>query len=179
MTAPRQTRITQELPAPEALSEAADFIDAALQREASWERADALNAHDDGLRYYGSSVGAVRGTVRDAGRKFRGMEHDDITLLSSELWGPSVFERRLAAVVLLQSNVRLLRNTDLTRIEGFLRNSNEALADPLAADVVTPLLAALTGQERLRAETVVDRWARDEDPMLRRAARSVQQSLGV
>ena len=156
------------------MREAADFIDAALQREASWERADALNELDDGLRYYGASVGAVRGTVRDALRKYRDMTHDDVTFLSTELWSVAVFERRLAAVVLLQTSVGLLRNTDLTRIEGFLRSSRvEALVDPLAADVVVPLVAALSGQDRLRADAVVDRWAKDDAPMLRRAAEHV------
>lgn len=153
------------------MSEAADFIDAALQREASWERADALNALDDGLRYYGASVGAVRGTVRDALRKFRHLTHDDVTFLSSELWSVAVFERRLAAVVLLQSRVSLLKNTDLTRIEGFLRSARTAaLADPLATDVVGPLISFLEGQERVRAAAVLERWAMDDDPMLRRAA---------
>lgn len=161
------------------MSEAAEFIDAALQREASWERADALNSLDDGLRYYGASVGAIRGTVRDARRKFRHSTHDEVVFLSSELWGDSpVFERRLAAVVLLQSSVALLRNTDLTRIEGFLRSSRtELLADPLAADVVGPLIARLSGHDRLKAITVVDRWAQDQEPMLRRAAEVVRQSL--
>lgn len=158
------------------MSEAADFIDAALQREASWERADALNALDDGLTYYGSSVGAVRGTVRDALRRYRHLTHDEITFLSSELWDAAVFERRLAAVVLLQYNVRLLSNSDLTRIEGFLRSSGlESLADPLAADVVSPLVTALTGSDRLKADAVIRRWAKDGNPMLRRAAEHVQR----
>lgn len=153
------------------MTEAAEFIDAALQREASWERADALNALDDGLHYYGASVGAVRGTVRDAIRKYRGLTHDDVTSLSSELWDIPVYERRLAAVVLLQSNVRLLANSDLTRIEGFLRGAVvEALADPLAVDVVGPLISRLTGRDRMRAESVLDRWADEPEPLLRRAA---------
>lgn len=161
------------------MSEAADFIDAALQREASWERAEALNSLEDGFFYYGASVGAVRGAVRDARRKFRHLTHDEVAFLSSELWGNSpVFERRLAAVVLLQSSVPMLRNTDLTRIEGFLRESRtESLAAPLAADVVRPLVARLTGQERMKALAVVGRWAQDQEPMLRRAAEVVRQSL--
>ncbi len=153
------------------MSEPADFIDAALQREASWERAEGMNALDDGLRYYGASVGAVRGAVRDALRKYRNLTHDDVTFLSSELWDIPVFERRLAAVVLLQSNVRMLLNTDLTRLEGFLRTARvEALVDPLVADVVRPLLGSLPGQERARADAVVERWTGEEEPLLRRAA---------
>ncbi|MGM0930797.1 MAG: DNA alkylation repair protein [Actinomycetota bacterium] len=153
------------------MSEAAEFIDFTLQREANEERARAEKDPVDGLRYYGASVGAVRGTVRDAGRKFRPLSHDQVTALSSELWTQPVFELRLAAVVLLQSNQRLLRNSDLTRIEGFLRDARTAaLVDPLAVDVVGPLLQGLTDQSRARAESILDRWARDPDPWLRRAA---------
>ncbi|HXF01674.1 MAG TPA: DNA alkylation repair protein [Arthrobacter sp.] len=153
------------------MSEAAEFIDFTLQREATEERALAEKDSGDGLRYYGASVGAVRGTVRDAGRKFRPLSHDQVTDLSSELWARPVFELRLAAVVLLQSNQRLLRNSDLTRIEGFLRDARTAaLVDPLAVDVVGPLIDGLTDQSRVRAESILDRWAREPDPWLRRAA---------
>lgn len=153
------------------MSEAAEFIDFTLQREASEERARAAKGSADGLRYYGASIGAVRGTVRDAGRKFRPLSHDQVTSLSSELWKRPVFELRLAAVVLLQSHQRLLRNSDLTRIEGFLRDARTAaLVDPLAVDVVGPLIHGLTDGSRARAESILDRWAREPDPWLRRAA---------
>jgi hypothetical protein len=153
------------------VSEAAQFIDAALQREASWERADALNALDDGLRYYGASVGAVRGTVRDAGRKFRGLDRKAVLYLSAELWFEPVFERRLAAVVLLQTHGALLRHTDLARLERFVRDGHrDTLVDPVVVDVVGPLAARLTGAERAHAEEVLDRWAASADPWLRRAA---------
>ena len=153
------------------MSEAAEFIDFTLQREATEERALAERDPEEGLRYYGASVGAVRGTVRDAGRKFGPLSHAQVTAISSELWTRPVFELRLAAVVLLQSNQRLLRNSDLTRIEGFLRDSRTAaLVDPLAVDVVGPLIQGLTDQSRARAESILDRWAREPDPWLRRAA---------
>ena len=154
------------------MSEAGDFIDLALQRESSWSRAEEAAArHGGGRGYYGASVGAVRGTVRDALRRHPDLTHDGITALSSELWEVPVFERRLAAVVLLQSNVRLLTNTDLTRIEGFVRSARmAALVDPLAVDVVGPLIAGLDTSGRVRAGSVLDRWGRDPDGWLRRAA---------
>jgi 3-methyladenine DNA glycosylase AlkD len=154
------------------VSDAGDFIDAALAREGSWERAQEQQGRlGSGLRFYGASVGAVRGTVRDALRRYSGLTHDEITALSSELWHEAVFERRLAAVVLLQSNVKALRNTDLTRIEGFLREArSQALVDPLAIDVVGPLVEALDPAAASRAESVLDRWAQDQDAWLRRAA---------
>jgi hypothetical protein len=154
------------------VSAAAEFIDAALQREGDWYRAaDAKARLGSDLTFYGASVGAVRGTVRDARLRYRDLTHDDITALSSELWAEPVFERRLAAVVLLQSNVSLLDNSDLTRIEGFMRDAAlVALADPLARDVIRPLVAGLDGVARQRALAVIARWSRDENPWLRRAA---------
>ncbi|TFC99494.1 DNA alkylation repair protein [Cryobacterium sinapicolor] len=154
------------------MSEAGIFVDATLQAEGDPYRAAAEKERlGSDLRFYGASVGAVRGTIRDAGRRHPGLTHDEITALSSELWAMPVFERRLAAVVLLQSHVRVLGNTDLTRIEGFLRTAGlRELADPLAVDVVLPLTKRLDGPGRARAEAVLDRWAGDGDPWLRRAA---------
>ncbi len=154
------------------MSAAGEFVDEALRREGDGYRADdARSRLGSDLRFYGASVGAVRGTIRDAGRRYRGLAHDDITALSSELWSEPVFERRLAAVVLLQSNVALLRNSDLTRIEGFLRDARLAsLADPLAVDVVRPMLDRLDGTPLQRATAVLGRWSDDENEWLRRAA---------
>lgn len=154
------------------MSAAGQFVDDTLQREGSWYRAeDMRHRFGSGMRYYGASVGAVRGTVRDALRRHAGLAHDEITALSSELWEVPVYERRLAAVVLLQSKVELLTNSDLTRIEGFVREAHMVtLVDPLAVDVVGPLLERLAGQPRLRADAVLDRWAGDPDAWLRRAS---------
>lgn len=154
------------------VSDAAEFIDASLQREGSWSRAEAAQSRlGSALGFYGASVGAVRGTVRDAGRRHPGLSHDDITALSSELWAVPVFERRLAAVVLLQSNVRLLTNADLTRIEGFVRHARlRDLVDPLAVDVIGPMMEGLDVLGRVRADAVLDRWIREPDMWLRRAA---------
>lgn len=151
---------------------AVEFIDAALQYESTWERAeDHESRHGSGLEYYGASMGAVRGTVRDARRRFPDLTHDDVTALASELWGRPVLERRQAAIVLLQGTVPLLRASDLTRVEGFLRSALlPDLVDPLAIDVVGPLLLGLTGHDAMRARSVVERWAADDNAWLRRAA---------
>ena len=153
------------------MTDAAEFVDAALQRESSFERAAADSERVGGnLRFYGASVGAVRGAIRDASRRYRDLGHDAVTALSSELWEVPVFERRLAAVVLLQSNLGLLDNTDLTRIEGFVRSARlRELVDPLAVDVVGPMMEGLGARARARADAAIDRWASD-DEWLRRAA---------
>ena len=116
-------------------------------------------------------AGAIRGTVRDALRRHRGLGHDDITALASELWAEPVFDRRFAAIVLLQGQVQLLGGNDLTRIEGFLRDARiPELIEPLARDVVRPLLARLTDGEADRARRIVTRWATADAECLRAAA---------
>jgi hypothetical protein len=153
-------------------SPAAEFIDRTLRFEGSEFRAEAdAERIGGGLRFYGASVGAIRGTVRDAGRRHPGLTHDEVTALAAELWEDPVYERRLAAIVLLQGQVRMLRGNDLTRIEQFLRDARVGeLVDPLAADVVRPLLDRLEGAEAERARRIIERWATDPDAMLRRAA---------
>lgn len=165
------------------VSAAAEFIDRTLQNEGAWYRADDVGSRLGGvLASYGSSTGAVRGTVRDALRKFKDLDHDGIVMLASALWGRPkpgarpVFERRLAAVVLLQSRSGLLRHSDLTRIEGFLRTSETAeLAAPLVSDVVAPMLAGLRNRDRQRSDVVIARWARDPEDRLRHAAAALTQ----
>ena len=154
------------------MPEIADWIDAALQLEASPYRAATERERVGGaVDFYGASVGVVRGTVRDAGRRYPGLSHDDVTALASVLWRPRVFERRLAAVVLLQSRADQLIATDLTRIEGFVREGRmPELVDLLSVDVVGAMLRSLDRRARARAEVVLDRWARDPDVWLRRAA---------
>ncbi|HEY1155137.1 MAG TPA: DNA alkylation repair protein [Arthrobacter sp.] len=167
------------------VSAAVEFVDRTLQNEGAWYRADDVgNRLGWAMDSYGSSIGAVRGTVRDTLRKFKDLDHDATVMLASALWGQPrpgsrpVFERRLAAVVLLQSRVRLLRHSDLTRLEGFLRSAQAAdLAQPLLADVLVPLLSGLGERERQRASVVLARWRDDPDPQLQAAAAALENDL--
>ncbi|WP_165063179.1 DNA alkylation repair protein [Marisediminicola senii] len=154
------------------MTEPADFIDSRLEFEGDYYRAEAERVRlGIDLRFYGASVGAVRGTVRDSLLRYPALTRDDITALSTELWSEPVFERRLAAVVLLQTRVQQLDNSDLTRIEGFIRAArHRALVDPLATDVVGPLTEQLDGSRLDRAQTALLRWAGDPDEWVRRAA---------
>lgn len=153
-------------------SAAASFIDHTLRSEASeWRTWADGDASMGGLRVYGASVGAIRGTVRDALRRHRDLAHDEITALASELWATPVFERRLAAIVLLQTQVDTLTGNDLTRIEGFLREAGiPGLIEPLTLTVVQPLLDRLTGPEADRARRIVTRWSMSDAEGLRAAA---------
>lgn len=157
------------------MSEAADFIDLTLRNEGDWYRAqDSRERFGGYLDFYGASVGAVRGTVRDALRKFPGIDGDAAAALGSELWAVPVFERRLAAIVLLQTRIRSLDNSDLTRLEGFVRTAGSAsLVDPLTADVIRPLIDALDEPRRSRADAAVERWSREPNEWLQRAARAL------
>ena len=142
---------------------AADFIDRTLRAEGSEERASAEAARiGGGLRFYGASVGAVRGAVRDARRRHPELTHDEVAALASELWSEPVYERRLAAVVLLQGQVPTLLVSVFTRFEQMLRSAGvRELVDPLVAHVVRPLLERLEGADAVRARRIVDRWARE------------------
>jgi DNA alkylation repair enzyme len=151
------------------MSEAGDFIDAALQYEVSpYSYPD---SDGDGLRRYGTSVGAIRGTVRDALKRYPAMSHDRVMVLSSELWTLPVYERRSAAIVLMQARVDLLVAHDLTRIEGFIRSAGSiSLVDQLVADVLVPMLAGLDTASRARALVVIRRWSSEPDAALGAAA---------
>lgn len=153
-------------------NEACAGIDEALQYEASWQRAEEYRARfGDGIEYYGSSVGAIRATLRDTLRRYPELSHDEITALSSLLWDAPVYERRLAAVILLQTHLTVLVVSDLTRLEGFVRSSDPVeLADALARDVIRPLVGSLVGRDRTRADAVIARWSRGDDEILVRAA---------
>ncbi|WP_213813978.1 DNA alkylation repair protein [Glaciihabitans sp. dw_435] len=154
------------------MSDAGEFVDAALQREGDWYRADdARERLASSLSFYGASTGAVRGAIRDMERRYPALGHDEITALSSELWSLPVFERRQAAVVLLQSGLGMLRVSDLTRMEGFVRGAGlRDLVDPLATDVIGPLIDGLDRAAQTKARVVLDRWVHDPDVWLSRAA---------
>jgi hypothetical protein len=154
------------------VSDAGEFVDYTLQMESTWEKAAEASERLGGrLKVYGASVGAVRGTIRDTLKRYKNLDHDAVTALSSELWAEPVFERRQAAVVLLQSKVGILVNTDLTRIEGFIRRAGtRELVEPLAEDVVRPLMARLDGLAKERAERVWNAGPQIRIPELRHAA---------
>ncbi|MDQ1546733.1 MAG: hypothetical protein QOH69_1637 [Actinomycetota bacterium] len=157
------------------MSEAGEFIDAALQYEVS--PYSYPSDESDGLLRYGTSIGAIRGTIRDALKRYSGMSHDDITALSSELWSAAVFERRQAAIILLQAHVEILVANDLTRIEGFIRSAgSHALVDQLVADVVRPMLTQMDASTLARVQTVLERWATEPSATLSAVGRGLGAS---
>ena len=155
------------------MSDAGEFIDAALQYEVS--PYSYPTDEPDGLMRYGTSIGAIRGTIRDTLKHYPGMSHDEITALSSELWSAVVFERRQAAIVLLQTHVDMLVANDLTRIEGFIRSAgSDALVDELIAVVLRPMFDRMDAATLGRVQVVLRRWASDGDATLRSVALHLQ-----
>jgi 3-methyladenine DNA glycosylase AlkD len=143
-------------------------MDAALRAAARPERAEREKAYlKSTLVHYGVSVPATRALAVRSGK---GLDHDTLVAVASELWdepADPVHERRLLAAELLEARVDLLGAADLPLLERLLRESRTwALVDTLAPSVVGPL------SERFPAgvEPWLDRWAVDDDFWLRRAA---------
>jgi hypothetical protein len=159
------------------MTAAGDFIDAALQYEVS-PYSYPID-EPDGLQRYGTSIGAIRGTIRDALKRYPGMSRNEITALSSELWSAPVFERRQAAIILLQVHVDSLVANDLTRIEGFIRSAgSDALVDQLAEDVLGPMFARMDSATLSRVKPVLARWAADSEVLLKSVARRLSEGAG-
>ena len=116
------------------------------------------------LDFLGATLGDIRGVVKSVGQT-EGLEHDHLVALVEELWSESVFDRRMAAAMLLEIYARELGACDLEMIERLIRGSKTwALVDVLAGDVVGEI--ALRHRVRRR----LDRWAKDDDFWLRRSS---------
>ena len=119
------------------------------------------------LEFFGESVWEIRRVAKAFVNGAPAMSHDDLVALVAALWAGPVFERRMAAVVLLELHPKLLSAADLPLIERLVRESlTWALVDALATDVVGGIL------ERAPAKVtpVLDRWATDADFWMRRTS---------
>ncbi len=95
------------------------------------------------------------------------LTHERLVALVEALWAEPVHERRMAAVVLLELDPKLLTPADLALIERLLRESlTWALVDGLAGDVVGGILAASPAE----VTPILDRWATDPDFWIRRSS---------
>jgi 3-methyladenine DNA glycosylase AlkD len=115
------------------------------------------------LRFLGAGVPAVRRAVRGPAASCR--DRDEVLALVRALWAEPVHESRLAAALLLDARADLLRADDLPLVEELVRQARTwALVDVLVPRPVAAIDA------RTAATPVLDRWARDPDLWLRRAA---------
>jgi 3-methyladenine DNA glycosylase AlkD len=144
----------------------ADGIAARLREIATPERAIQEKRYlKSDLDFLGATVWQIRRAVK-ATPGMGALEHDELIALVEALWSGPIFERRMAATVLLELRRETLDVADLALIERMLRDSlTWALVDGLATDVVGAILAA----DEKRTSAVLDRWATDPDFWIRRS----------
>lgn len=142
-------------------------LDAELRRAGSADRATHEKAYlKSELEHYGVPVPAIRKLVKAHARAHRDMTREELLADVAWLWGRRVHELRVAACELLVSYGRLLAEEDAALIERLLREAKTwALVDVLAPQVMGPLFVAHPSLGK-----VLDRWARDPDFWVRRAA---------
>ncbi|MGC2939175.1 MULTISPECIES: DNA alkylation repair protein [unclassified Brevibacterium] len=152
------------------MSPLAEVVDRELRERGTRERAEKEKSYlKSEIDHYGVSVPDTRSVVRAALRE-ADLGHDDAIDLAGQLWTQPrekpVYERRLAATMVLIHMQDHLGAGDADVIEGFLREAKTwALVDPLAGDLVGPLSEQDSG-----FDPMLERWAIDADFWIRRSA---------
>ncbi|NJQ08723.1 DNA alkylation repair protein [Streptomyces lonarensis] len=117
------------------------------------------------LTHYGVRLPVIRKLVADASRTHGPLPRAGLVTAARALWHPEVHESRIAAAVLLERHVTVLRAEDTALLEELLRDSRTwALVDLLAGSVAGRLL--------LREPSVVEvyrGWAAEEEQWIRRS----------
>ena len=117
------------------------------------------------LAFLGASMPQIDRALRRV-LEGRALTHD-VVELAYLLWSEPVFERRMAAVLVLQRSAPKLTAHDLPLVERLVRESGTwALVDGLATGVVGRIVEA----DDDGAARVLDRWALDPDFWVRRAS---------
>jgi 3-methyladenine DNA glycosylase AlkD len=115
------------------------------------------------LDFLGVTVAQVRTAVR---RVAPSLDRAGLLAVVDELWTGPLFDRRLAAALLLGARADLLEPADLALLERLIRASSTwALVDVLAGDVAGALLL-----RHPEAADGLDRWAVDDDFWVRRSS---------
>ncbi|HEX6139641.1 MAG TPA: DNA alkylation repair protein [Candidatus Limnocylindria bacterium] len=146
----------------------ADALEAALRSVGTQERAEQEKRYlKSELEFAGATVWQTQATVKEWSSQHRGLSHADLVAVVGALWSRPLFERRMAAVMLLERHAPLLGPADLPLVERLARESRTwALIDGLAADVAGAILAS----DPQAVRPVLDRWAGDPDFWLRRTS---------
>ena len=118
------------------------------------------------LAFLGVTVPNIRAVAKRIHAKHAAIEHDELVALVEALWREPIHERRMVAVELLRLCGPTLEARDIDLIEGMIRESRTwALVDTLAEYVAGGLV-----EKHKKLARVLDRWARDVDFWVRRAA---------
>jgi 3-methyladenine DNA glycosylase AlkD len=118
------------------------------------------------MEHFGVTVWAIRRVAVDFQKAHKDLPHDEMTALVEALWSWPIHETRMAAIELLNAYHRILVPADHRLIERMLRESHTwAYVDNLAAETMGGLV-----QRFPELNKVLDRWAKDENFWLRRAA---------
>lgn len=138
-----------------------------LEKAAIPERAAKEKAYlKSELRHLGVPVPCIRSTVRAALREAGEVERDAVLAAVHALWKKQVHELRVAAVELLHHRAAPLLPEDLALVEQLIRQGRTwALVDELSVRVAGALV-----EREPRLLRTLDRWAKDTDFWMRRAA---------
>lgn len=138
-----------------------------LQSVSTPERAEHEKRYlKSALEHYGAKVPDIRRATKAVLRESVPRDRVATLALAEALWDRPVHEIRMAAAVVLAERQALLTSDDLPVLERLLRQAKTwALIDTIAPWVVGPVV------ERDPAEhATLERWSRDPDFWLRRAA---------
>jgi 3-methyladenine DNA glycosylase AlkD len=140
-------------------------IETELRRKGTPERAAGEKQYlKSDLRFLGVTLADIRRVARETSVQQQ-LQVEGALDLAEALWSKPVFERRMAAAILLELHARRLRPADLSLIERLIRESRTwALVDVLAGDVVGEMALPLPIRRTL------DRWAGDGDFWVRRSS---------
>ena len=140
-------------------------IESELRRAGTPERAAGEKRYlKSDLTFFGARLAQIRAAAKAIARKGE-LDRGEVVSLATELWSKEIFERRMAAVILLELHVEALGPGDLDTIEELVRESKTwALVDGLAGDVAGGIAL------RHKVKRKLDGWAKDPDFWVRRSS---------
>lgn len=144
----------------------ADELEARLARLGTRRRAVGAKAYlKSDLVFLGVDTPTMRAAVRDLARAHP-LDHDTLVATVEALWARGIFELRTAAVELLVRERARLVAGDVPLVERLIREAGTwALVDELAPRVMASLVERFP-----RLARTLERWAKDRDFWIRRAA---------
>ena len=142
-------------------------VEGGLRRHADPVRAAGAKRYlKSDLEFIGVTTPQLRAVVTESVRRGPGLSRAELIAACAALWARPVFELKAAAVELLTGRATLLAARDLRLVERMVRESATwALVDALAVHVAGTLV-----EREPRLLAALDRWSRDRDFWVRRAA---------